>query len=271
LRLAGITLLVLFSLQVVFYFGSDLLLRNFLKEKVNVASGNKYEIDFDEFHILFLQRGITFRGLKLNPVEDQFQNLGDMPYYRISIPEIDITGLNYRFFKKEFIIGTIELVNPDVDFKLVKKDSSNVSKPAMSPISLLQEEIRKSFLGSQVKEIRINRLKINEADLLLKNFISQKAIKAENTRLLMEDIQLLQERVPATPFNAKGFSFGFDNFEVLLADSIHTIQAKTVNVSSLEQFINAKGVKIIPDFSKSTKTYLKMQISIGFFIPQRLL
>lgn len=260
LRLAGIALLVLFSLQVVFYFGSDLLLRNFLKEKVKVASGNKYEIDFEEFHILFLQRGITFRGLKLNPVEGQFQDLGDMPYYRISIPEIDITGLNYRFFKKEFIIGTIELVNPDVDFKLVKKDTSDVSKPAVSPISILQEEIRKSFLSSQVKEIRINRLKIDEADLLLKNFISQKAIKAENTRLLMEDIQLLQERVPATPFNAKGFSFGFDNFEVLLADSIHTIQAKTVNVSSLEQFINAKEVKIIPDFSKTTKTYFQLDL-----------
>ena len=179
LRLAGIALLVLFSLQVVFYFGSDLLLRNFLKEKVKVASGNKYEIDFEEFHILFLQRGITFRGLKLNPVEGQFQDLGDMPYYRISIPEIDITGLNYRFFKKEFIIGTIELVNPDVDFKLVKKDTSDVSKPDVSPIFILQEEIRKSFLSSQVKEIRINRLKIDEADLLLKNFISVKFFGAK--------------------------------------------------------------------------------------------
>ena len=260
LRLAGIVILVLFSLQVVFYFGSDLLLRNFLKEKVKVASGNKYEIDFEKFHILFLQRGITFKGLKLNPVEDQFQALGNSPYFRISVPEISITGLNYRYFRKEFIIGTIELVNPEVDFKLVQKDTSDVSKPSVSPIVILQEEIKKSFLGTQVKEIRINHLKIDEADLLLKNFISQKAIKAENTRLLVEDIQLLQQREPRTPFNAKGFSFGFDNFEVLLADSIHTIIAQTVNVSSLEQYINAKGVKITPDFSKPASTYFQLDL-----------
>jgi len=260
LRLTGIVILVLFALQVAFYFGSDLLLRNFLKEKVNASSDNKYEIDFEEFHILFLQRGITFKGLKLNPVEDEFQDLENTPYFRLSIPEIDITGLNYRFFRKEFVIGTIELVNPEVDFKLAQKDTTQVSKPSVSPILILQEEIKKSFLGSQVKEIRIKTLKIDDADLLMKNFISQKAIKAENTRLLLEDIQLLQERKPATPFNAKGFSFGFDNFEVLLADSIHTIQAQSVNVSSLDQFIEAKQVKITPDFGKPSNTYFQLDL-----------
>lgn len=260
LRLTIIAILVLFSLQLAFYFGSDLLLRNFLKEKVNEASGNKYEIDFDEFHILFLQRGITFKGLKLNPVEGQFLDLGNTPYFRLSIPEIDITGLNYRFFKKEFIIGTIELVNPEVDFKLAQKDTTQVSKPSVSPILVLQEEIKKSFLGSQIKEIRIKTLKIDDADLLMKNFISQKAIKAENTRLLLEDIQLLQQRKPETPFNAKGFSFGFDNFEVLLADSIHTIQAQSVNVSSLDEFIEAKQVKITPDFTKPSNTYFQLDL-----------
>lgn len=260
LRIAVIVILVLLSLQLLFYFGSDLLLRNFLKERVKIASENKYKIDFDEFHILFIQRGITFKGLKLNPVDESFDELGNTPYYGISIPEIDIKGLNYLFFRKEVVIGTIELVNPEVDFRMAKKDSAQVSKTSDSPILILQDEIKKSFLGSQIKEIRINTLKINEADLLMKNFISQKAIKAENTRLLLEDIQLLQLRIPETPFNAKGFSFGFDNFEVLLADSIHTIQAQTVNVSSLDQFIEAKQVKITPDFSKPSNTYFQLDL-----------
>jgi hypothetical protein len=51
---------ILLIFQTLFYFGSDLLLRNYLKEKVYQASGNKYEIDFDTFRILFIQRGITF-------------------------------------------------------------------------------------------------------------------------------------------------------------------------------------------------------------------
>ena len=36
-------------LQTIFYFGSDFLLRNYLKDKVNQASDYKYEIDFDKF------------------------------------------------------------------------------------------------------------------------------------------------------------------------------------------------------------------------------
>ena len=259
LRIGGILVLVLIFLQTLFFFGSDLFLKNYLKEKVSQVSDNKYEIDFDNFHILLLQRGISFKGLKINPVEDKFQDLVDASYYKISIPEISLTRLNYLFRKKEFVIGNIDLVNPAVDFRLKKGDSFETTTDE-SALLILQDEIKKSFLGTSLQEIRIRNFNIKEADVLLKNFIAQKAIKAENTGIYLKDIQLLQMRSPETPFNAEGFSFELQDFEILLSDSVHTIRSSEIKVSSLDQFIEAKKVNITPDFSKKSATYFQVDL-----------
>ncbi len=259
LRIGGILVFVLVFLQTVFYFGSDLFLRNYLKEKVSQVSDYKYKIDFDNFHILLLQRGITFKGLKINPVEDKFQELVDASYYQISIPEISLTKLNYLFRKKEFVIGNIDLVNPAIDFRL-KKDDTFESATDESALQILQDEIKKSFFRTSLKEIRIRNINIKEADVLLKNFIAQKAIKAENTSIYLKDIQLLQMRSPETPFNAEGFSFDLQNFEILLSDSVHTIRSSEISVSSLKQYIKAKKVNITPDFSKTSATYFEVDL-----------
>lgn len=250
---------ILLIFQILFYFGSDLLLRNYLKEKVYQASGNKYEIDFDTFRILFIQRGITFVGLKINPVEGQFDSLAASPYYRASVKDVTVKGLNYLFRKKEIVIGDIELVGPQLEFKFVQSEKKD-SIPGQSPLEVLRQEIRKSFLASQIKEIRIKQISISDADLLLKDFISQKSIQAENTFFRLKDIQIMQERSPATPFNAEGFEFGFDNFAILLADSVHTIKAAQIRVSSLDQFIEAKDVHIHPDFSKFSTSYFSIDL-----------
>lgn len=258
-KISGILILVLVFLQAAFYFGSDFLLRNYLKEKVNQASNNKYEIDFDRFYILLIQRGISFKGLKVNPVEDKFVELDDAPYYRISIPDISLTRLNYLFRKREFIVGNIDLINPAIDFSLKKGDSYEPATDE-TPLHILQDEIKKSFLGTSLKEIRIKNVNIKEADLLLKNFISQKAIKAENTSIYLKDIQLLQMRSPETPFNAEGFSFELQNFEILLSDSVHTIKSSEIKVSSIDQYIEAIKVNITPDFSKGSSSYFEVDL-----------
>lgn len=250
---------VLSVFQILFYFGSDLLLRNYLKEKVYQASGNKYEIDFETFRILFIQRGITFVGLKVNPVVGQFDSLGTGAYYKASVNDVTIKGLNYLFRKKEIVVGDIELVGPQLEFKFVKAEKKD-SVAKQSPLESLRQEIRKSFLSSQINEIRIKRVSISDADLLLRDFISQKSIQAENTFFLLKDIQIMQDRSPATPFNAEGFEFGFDNFAILLADSVHTVKAAQIRVSSLDQFIEAKDVHIQPDYSKYSASYFSIDL-----------
>lgn len=259
LRIAGLVLLILTVIQITVYFSSDFLLRNYLKDKVNTASENKYEIDFDRFYISLVKRGVHFVGLKINPVEEVFEELDSTAYYRADIPQLSVTGLNYLFRKKEVVIGNLSLKSPELDFRL-KIEGVVEENLDESPLEILQKEIKKSFLGSRLNEIRIRNLQIDDADVLLQNFIAQKSIKAENSNLYIRDIQLLQERSPETPFNAEGFAFDMDNFQVLLADSVHTIYAGEIEVSSLEQFIKAKDLKIEPNFDRFSKTYFDAEL-----------
>ena len=255
LRVLGLLALLLLVLQLIFYVGADFLFRNFLTQKVEQASEGKYSLEFDRFHILFLQRGVSFKKLRLIPHEEKFEGKADIPYYHFEIPEISITGIGYLIWKKEFSIGRIKLQSPNITFRLQEGGQESASS-----LQLLQEEIKKSFFSSALEEIRIKMLWIEDADLLMRNFVSQKGISAENTRILLEDIQLLKKRTPSTPFNAKGFEFSMDNFQVLLADSIHTIRAASVSVSSLKQEIQAKKIQLVPDLSIYSGTYFQLEL-----------
>lgn len=257
LRFFGIVIGVLLVLQVFLYFSSDFLLRNYLKEKVREQSGYKYEIDFEKFRISLLQRGIYFYGFSLIPVEEKFLEATDIPYYKIDLPEIKILGINYLFRKKELVLGKIHMTNPNIDFRF---NGSEEVYDKGSALEVLQDQIKKSFLGSSIQEIRIKNLEIGEADVLLQNFIAQRAIKAENAGFKLSDVQLLQKRIPETPFNAAGFSFQLQNFEILLADSIHTIQAGSVFVSSISQQIQASNVLITPDFNQPAQQYFQVAL-----------
>lgn len=259
LRIAGLVLLILTILQVAVYFSSDFLLRSYLKEKVSKASENKYEIDFDRFYISLIERGVHFVGLKINPVEEVFEELDSTAYYRADIPRLSLTGLNYLFRKREIVLGNLTLISPELDFRL-KIEGKLEEDLDESPLEILQKEIKKSFLGSRLNEIRIRNMQIDDADVLLKNFIAQKSIKAENSNLYIRDIQLIGERSPETPFNAAGFAFDLDNFQVLLADSVHTVLADEIQVSSLNQFIKAKGLKINPNFERFSETYFEAEL-----------
>jgi hypothetical protein len=260
IRISGSIFLVLALFQAVFYFGSDFFLRNYLKEKARVASEGKYEIEFDHFSILFIQRGIKFKGLNIIPVEEAIQEKENNAYYKIELPDIRITGINYLFRKRELVFGNIEVFNPSIDFRLKIEEMLEQQDSYEAPLKRLQEEIKKSFLGSRINEIRIKSLKIDQADLLIKNFIAQRRIKAENSNLFIKDIQLLQKRSPETPLNAEGFDFEMQNFELLLADSVHYVLADEIEISSIDQFINAINLKIIPDFDRYSDAYFQLDL-----------
>jgi len=257
IRVVVTTGIALLFLQVTFYYSSDLLLRNYIQQKVKEASYNKYEIDFQDFHVSLFQRGVKFKNLYLIPNEDIISKEINQPYYKVFIPEISIYRLFYLFNKKEIQIGELKVKNPLVDF-FMPNASEEVSRA--SSIKILEDQIKKSFFKSSIHEIRIKKLLVLEADLLLKNFVSQREISADNVNIYLEDIQLLQPRNPGTPFNALGFQVSLNNFQMLLADSVHTIKAAEVNVSSLEQIIFALKLELIPNQKKEASNYLSLQL-----------
>ena len=255
LRYTGIFVLIIVFLQVTIYFASDILLRGYIKNKVEESSGGKYTVDFDRFYLSLLERGFYVEGFELVPLDGENTEIEALAYYMVEIPEFSIKGIHYRFSDKTLVLGTMRFREPFVQSRLEDRDGQERE----SPIKLLESEIKKS-IGPNLDEILIKNLYIDNADLLLENFVSQQAIKADHTHIYVKNINLLKNRETATPFNAEGFDFSMDNFELLLADSIHTIKANKVRVSSLEEYIKGERIRLVPDVTKASEIYYQMDL-----------
>jgi len=86
------------------------------------------------------------------------------------------------------------------------------------------------------------------------------SLKAENTKLIIKDINWATQQEWKTPFNAKGFEFELENVNFPLPDGVHTISATGVIVSSLENKIDLKGVQLTPDRTKASKAYYEVSL-----------
>lgn len=257
LRYAGIFVVVIVFLQVSVYFASDILLRGYIKNKVEEGSDGKYTVDFDRFYLSLLERGFYVEGFELLPLDqDQIEERG-LPFHRIQIPQFSIKGINYRSSDKTLVLGTIRFREPNVQSRIEDRDGLE----GESPVRILEREIRKS-IGDNLQEIFVRNLYIDNADLLLENFISQQAIKGEHTHFYIKNIYLFKLRETATPFNAEGFDFKMNNFELLLADSIHTVKAKNVHVSSLDNFIRGERVRLVADVTRPSDIYYQMDLNM---------
>jgi len=250
----GIFVFIVVFIQIAVFFASDLLLRGYIKSKVEQSSGGKYTVDFDRFYLSLLERGIYVDGFELVPTDANVDG-GEAAYYHIEIPQFSIKGINYRFSDKTLVLGQIRFREPMVHSRLEEM----YGEQRESPIRILEKEIRRS-IGPNIEEIVVRNLYIDDADLLLRNFISQQAIKGEHTHIYIKNINLFKQRETTTPFNAEGFEFRMENFELLLADSIHTIKAGRVHVSSLEEFIRSERVRLVPDVTLPADTYYEIDL-----------
>lgn len=255
-RALGIFFFTLLFLHIALYFGSDLLLRSYLQQEVTRLSDGKYAIDFDRFNLSVLERGFYVQGFTLIPQEDIPREHLQKPLYKITIPEISVKALGYNFSSRIVNIGVIKFLKPGIQSK---QDDKFLEAEQITPLEALEEEVRKSF-GEGLQNIIIDHLYIEDADLLLENFISQRSISADNTNLYVKHIELLTKKENAPPFNAHGFTLDLQNFEIVLADSVHTVNSTSVSVSSLDQYIHAENVSITPDLSKSADHYYEIQL-----------
>ncbi|WP_114748323.1 hypothetical protein [Pleomorphovibrio marinus] len=257
LRIGFILFLVLSFLQVAFYYGSDWFLREYIRNKVQEASGGKYTVDFERFNVSLLERGFYVKGFILDPVDEELFDLENKPFYRVVVPQFSLKGLGFKRSAKIVTVSELRLKEPMVQSRQPDEEEEMDSED-LSPLRQLELEVQRSF-GEGLNDIIIENIYVDEADLLLENFISQRSIKAANTNLYVKNLKLAQTDQPI-PFNADGFSFDLRNFEMLLADSIHTVSAFSVNISSLEKTISVDRVSILPDVTKFSDVYYEIDL-----------
>ena len=260
IRILAITLFTLGVLHVGLYFGSDLLLRNYVQRWVSESSEGRYEVNFDRFNLSIFERGFYFTGLVLSPTELANDISSQKPIYKIQAPELAVKGIGYDFSKKILTLGSIRFVEPTIQARQ-ELDLTQDNQLTQTKLDQFIGEIRSSLEGVDLEEIVIENLYIDKADLLIENFVSEKSVKAENTSFHLKEVFLLKPRDQATPFNAAGFKLDLENFELLLADSVHTLKAVQIHVSSIQNFIQAREVELIPDLSKDRELYYNMKLA----------
>jgi len=250
-------------LEFTVYFVSNILLSNWARQKINEKTKGIYEIEFNRVNLSLIRRGIFLDGIILKPIDPQMDN-SDQALFDLYLDELAIRGLWYNFTKGVFSIGKIELDNPNLSLDFPEKeqliDRSDYIPNSQSRVKALESELKKSIDRLNIAGVYIHEIEIINADLFFLNFLSENSLQAENTSLVVKDIDWTTRKIWNTPFNARGFEFNLENVDFPLPDGVHTLSATTVRISSLENKIDLREVRLTPDRSKESKAYYEVSL-----------
>lgn len=260
-----IGLLSLLFLEFIVYFGSNIFLKKFAQRKINEATENVYIIDFNRFSFSLIRRGFFLDGIVMQPVNLENRK-EDQALFDMTLDQIAFRGLWYNFFEKKFTIGKIYIDNPNVKLDLPNSSQSKnqeeskgaLEKEKVSPVKALEEEIKKTVRRVNLTGLFIREVEIDHANFFFFNFLSDSELEAENTSLLVRNIDFSAQDEWKTPFNAEGFEFELEKVTFPLPDGVHKISADRVFISSLDNLIDIQFFNLTPDRKKESKAYYRV-------------
>lgn len=268
LRWGMIGLLSLLFLEFVVYFGSNIFLSKFAQRKINEATQNVYLIDFNRFSFSLLRRGFFLDGIVMKPVNPEGRK-EDQALFNITLDQIAFRGLWYDFFENKFTIGKIYIDNPNIQLDLPPSTPKKATKDRtakittgdkVSPVKALEDEIKKTVRSIRLTGLLIQEVEIDHANFFFFNFLSQNELEADNTSLIVRNIDFTTLDEWKTPFNAEGFEFQLEKATYPLPDGVHTLEAGQVIISSLDNQIDIQDFRLIPDKTKESKAYYQVDL-----------
>ncbi|UZD21862.1 hypothetical protein PBT90_00115 [Algoriphagus halophytocola] len=254
-------LAVLF-LEFVVYFGANFLLASWVRTKINEASKDIYDVDFNQVRFSLFRRGVFLDGIVMKPVEGLSSDQ-DRTLFDISLDQLGFKNLWFDFSEEVLYVGNVEFDNPSINMILPDLPDSvleNRPKRDLSQVKELEEELQKIISRANFTGVYINEVLIDNADLFFLNFLSHNSLKAENTKLVIKDINWTTSQDWETPFNARGFEFNLERVDFPLPDGVHAIHSDKVYISSLENIIDLEGFQLYPDKSQPSKAYYSLAL-----------
>ncbi|TDQ13786.1 hypothetical protein DFQ04_3510 [Algoriphagus boseongensis] len=265
-KIVGIILrliLVLLFLEFVLYFGSNIFLSKYAQRKINEATKEVYEIDFNRINLSLLRRGVFMDGLVMKPVDSRIPD-ENQALFDFTLDQVGLSGFWFDFSEKEFTISKIYLDNPSVELKLPPNQEKAKKKVKsgkdISPIKQLELEIQKSISKLNLAGLRIEEVEIDHANVFFFNFLSKGNLKANDTKLFVREIDLTTKGVWKTPFNARGFEFELEEVSFPLPDGVHSILADRVFISSLDNLIDIQKFSLTSDRKVPSKSYYDVKL-----------
>ena len=268
IRVVTVISMTLLFLEFLFYFGSNIFLSKWAERTINEATKDVYLIEFNRFNFSLLRRGFFLDGIIMTPKPGKIVP-EDQALFNFSLDQLAIKGLWYSFFDGVLYVGKIEFNNPDVKMDLPESVDSDVVDKSQnkevgpdgkkqSAVKALEEEIQKSIRQLNFNALFIKEIEISHADLFFLDFLSQNSLKAENTSLVIKDIDWTTKEIWKTPFNARGFEFDLEEVDFPLPDGVHSLHADQVFISSLDKRIEINEFKLTSDKSRASKSYYEV-------------
>jgi len=264
LRIAGMVLLAVLTLEFGLYFGSNIFLGSQLRKWVNESLNGVYELDFNRVHLSLIRRGIFLDGIVMKPIHPE-KATADQVLFELTLDEIAITGLWYGVGNQEFYFHQIRLDEPNFQVLGTPKSSSREQDEQQvtgtrSPIFLLETELKKSIQKLPFSAVRVGNLVVEHAQVFFLNFLSQQELLAKDASFKALDMHWVPNQAWKTPFNARGFEFELDEVTFSLPDGVHLITSDRVLLSSLAQTIDLHKFRLVPDLSKESTTYYSLDL-----------
>lgn len=266
LRWSLVAVLSLLTLEFLVYFGSNVFLAGIAREEINKSTNGVYQVEFNRFNLSLLRRGFLLDGIVFKPIHPE-NSTSEQVLFQMNVDQIRFTGLWFDFFEKTLTISRIYFDNPNVELYMPKSDDQSPSgsksqeaEGQESAIKILEKEIKKSLARVRLNGLFVNRIEIDHANVFFFKFLSQSELAAQNTTLVVRDLDWTTGEEWSTPFNAKGFEFTLDHATFPLPDGIHTLSSEKVWISSLDRTIDIRNFSMLPSFEKESKAYYSLHL-----------
>jgi hypothetical protein len=260
LRILGVGLLTLLTLEFALYFGSNLLLGSLFRKKLNESFNGVYELDFNRVHLSLIRRGIFLEGIVMKPIHPEKAS-AEQVLFELTLDQIAFSGLWVGLWDQELDIREIRLDRPN--FQVLTSpigQGAATSSSAQSPVILLENELKKSISTLPLSGVKVESLVVENAQIFFLNFLSKHELLAKNASFQALDMHWVPNQVWNTPFNARGFEFALENVTFPLPDGVHRITSESVQLSSLEETIDLQQFKVIPDRTRSSDSYYSLEL-----------
>lgn len=264
LRIAGMVLLAVLTLEFGLYFGSNIFLGSQLRKRVNESLNGVYEFDFNRVHLSLIRRGIFLDGIVMKPIHPE-KATADQVLFELTLDEIAITGLWYGIGDQELYFHQIRLDRPNFQVLGIRKSPSRERDEQQvvgtrTPIILLETELKKSIQRLPFSAVRVENLVVEHAQVFFLNFLSQQELLAKKASFKALDMHWAPNQAWKTPFNARGFEFELEEATFSLPDGVHRITSDRVLLSSLAQTIDLQKFRLVPDLSKESTAYYSLDL-----------
>lgn len=258
--------LIISAIQVVCYFFAFPLLKEKICESVHIKSNGLYTMNFDGIRINFVGKGFELDNFTLVSDTAVYLKLIDSidynkAIYNISVNKLAVKNISvWALLKDDLKINKIILDNPTI--RLTGKPKGNADKKKYDAIhNDLYPLLSQWFNSLKIYNIAVKEgyfdfhlrlqdekqfFEVSKIDINLKNFfLDEKEFLAKHTLFYSEKIELLSE-----------------NYSIQMADSIHTIKAKSLKINTKDSSIIASGVSMKADGHKSARNNLSNRFNV---------